>query len=78
MARPDAERVWLGFAQAVATGVLASADVRIDPTVSTWDKIDATTADAIADLADALVDRWRMRFEPDKPAPKTLTEAPDF
>lgn len=63
MARPDPERVWLGFAQAALGGVM-SIDVSVDPTTTQWSATNATICDDVAEMADLMLERWLLRYGP--------------
>lgn len=67
MSRPDAERVWLAFAQHALTG-LASQMVTVDPLASSWAQVNRGISDDAADLADEMLERWRMRYGDDPPS----------
>ena len=70
MARPDPERVWLGFAQAALGGAM-SINVEIDPLSTNWEKENARLCDDVAAMADSMLERWRLRYDDDEIAPKT-------
>jgi dihydrodipicolinate synthase/N-acetylneuraminate lyase len=61
MSRPDAERVWLAFAQHAITG-LASQMVTVDPSATSWAQVNRGIADDAAELADEMLERWRIRY----------------
>ncbi len=65
--RPDAERVWLAFAQSALGGV-ASVDAAIDrESGQAWADVNAALADDAAELADLMLERWRLRYDDAKP-----------
>lgn len=63
--------------QAAMTGLLTERQ-RIDPTVDTWSDVNTRMAHHAGEIADAMLEQWRLRYEPDKPPKVQDAGTPDF